>query len=105
MFDSTKNMPVFSRPIRTTSNEFTADAACPDIGYQRLSERQHILEKGGKKSWFEVPHDFGGGRRNVVGHKLQTCSCKKHTTDVYCLQGDILVYHCITRVGFVWMSK
>ena len=76
------------------------------IGVQKYGNRgQFTLEIGGKKKWFKIPKEFGGGRKNIIKEEKQYCCCKTHITDIYVLENDILVYYCDKRKLYVWRSK
>ena len=60
------------------------------------------LEKGGKKKWFQIPKEFGGGRKNIIKAVKQYCCCKTHITNIYVLENDILVYYCDKIKNYVW---
>lgn len=76
------------------------------IGVQKYGNRGHFnLEKGGKKKWFKIPKEFGGGRKNIIKEVQQYCCCQTHITNIYVLEDDILVYYCDKRKNYVWRSK
>jgi hypothetical protein len=74
------------------------------IGVQKGGKGQYNLSRG-KKSWFKVPKEFGGKKKKVISTNNQSCHCKKHITQVYSLEDDILVYFCDTVKSYAWRMK
>ena len=74
-----------------------------EVGIQKSkTEGIYNLERGGKKKWFQIPIEFGGGKKNVLNETKSNCCCKKHLTRVYQLENNICVYYCSTRNTYVW---
>ena len=74
-----------------------------EIGIQKSkTEGIYNLERGGKKTWFQIPVEFGGGKKNVLNETIYNCCCKNHPTRVYKLENNICVYYCSTRNTYVW---
>jgi hypothetical protein len=75
-----------------------------EFGIQKQKKGKYLLEKGGKKKWFDLPPKLGGGRKNVVRSVEQLCKCKKHQTVVHVLEGNIVVFYCNKAKQFAWMQ-
>jgi len=64
------------------------------------------IEKGGEKKWFQVPKEYGGGKKNVI-KKFNNCECycNEHITELYCLEDNIIVFYCNKAKSFAWIKS
>jgi hypothetical protein len=87
---------------RAKKQGFESDAKTPHIG---VSTDGQTRVRHPTPTWFRVPEAFGGGDKHVVSTAEQLCCCKGHTTTIFALEDNILVYHCRQRQTYVWRAK